>query len=248
MELFVFCWLSERQLLSGERGRTDSARVSRTRRVSRLVKRGFNLLFVRPVALYRLIRDNGILKVLRQQPVIAAGPSTYLDLKGKVTLKGKLILACVRAGLRHAGTSLFVHPEGELVVNGETELHRGADVEVLRGGKLIFEGGSRFNTGATISCATLIRVGKGVMAGPNVTIRDNSGGHWVNMPSYKNAKPVEIGEHAWLCEGCTIMPGVKIGSGAIVGARAVVFGNVPANTMVIGNPAEVVCEDVQWKY
>lgn len=44
------------------------------------------------------------------------------------------------------------------------------------------------------------------------------------------------------------MPGVKIGEGAIVGAHAFVTHNVPAHTLVSGNPAIIVDEDVLWKY
>lgn len=57
-----------------------------------------------------------------------------------------------------------------------------------------------------------------------------------------------IGDKAWLCEGCTIMPGVKIGDGAIIGAHAFVTQNVPAYAVVSGNPAIIVDEDVLWKY
>jgi len=65
---------------------------------------------------------------------------------------------------------------------------------------------------------------------------------------YKNSRPVEIGDHVWLCEGCTIMPGVRIGAGSVVGAKAVVFEDVPANSLVVGNPAKVVQDNVQWRY
>ena len=57
-----------------------------------------------------------------------------------------------------------------------------------------------------------------------------------------------IGDKVWLCEGCVIMPGVKIGDGAIVGAHAFVTSNVPAHALVSGNPAVVVDEDILWKY
>lgn len=35
---------------------------------------------------------------------------------------------------------------------------------------------------------------------------------------YKDSAPVIIGDKVWLCESCTIMPGAKIGDGAIIGA------------------------------
>ena len=86
------------------------------------------------------------------------------------------------------------------------------------------------------------------MFGRGVTIRDNNGGHYLNRSGYKDARPVVIGDKVWLCEGCTIMPGVKIGDGAIIGAHALVTANVPAHSMVSGNPAQIVDEDVLWKY
>ncbi len=45
-----------------------------------------------------------------------------------------------------------------------------------------------------------------------------------------------------------IMPGVKIGEGAIVGANSFVISSVPAHSMVSGHPAKVIDRDVQWKY
>jgi acetyltransferase-like isoleucine patch superfamily enzyme len=84
--------------------------------------------------------------------------------------------------------------------------------------------------------------------GRNVTIRDNNGGHYLSMQGYKESQPVKIGNHVWLCEGCTIMPGAKIGDGAIVGAGSVVYGHVPPYSLVSGNPAKVVQTNTYWKY
>lgn len=49
-----------------------------------------------------------------------------------------------------------------------------------------------------------------------------------------------VGNDVWLGRKATIMPGVTIGDGAIVGARAVVAGDVPPYAVVVGNPARVV--------
>ena len=49
-----------------------------------------------------------------------------------------------------------------------------------------------------------------------------------------------IGNDVWIGMEAIVMPGVTIGDGAIVGARAVVTGNVPPYAVVAGNPARVV--------
>ncbi len=54
------------------------------------------------------------------------------------------------------------------------------------------------------------------------------------------AKRVVIGPRAWLGAGSMVLKGVRIGENAIVGAGAVVMRRVPANAVVMGNPARVV--------
>lgn len=49
-----------------------------------------------------------------------------------------------------------------------------------------------------------------------------------------------IGNDVWIGDGATILPGARLGSGVIVGARAVVSGEVPDYAIVAGNPARVV--------
>jgi acetyltransferase-like isoleucine patch superfamily enzyme len=52
--------------------------------------------------------------------------------------------------------------------------------------------------------------------------------------------PVVIGNDVWIGHGAMILKGVRIGDRAIVGARAVVTRDVPADTVVAGNPARIV--------
>lgn len=51
------------------------------------------------------------------------------------------------------------------------------------------------------------------------------------------ARPVSIGEGAWICSGAILCPGVTVGAHAVVGPGAVVMRNVPPYTVVGGNPA-----------
>lgn len=52
-------------------------------------------------------------------------------------------------------------------------------------------------------------------------------------------EPIHIGADAWVCADAFVGPGVRIGDGAILGARAVAMKNLPAGAKGIGNPMQV---------
>ncbi|HEY8358139.1 MAG TPA: CatB-related O-acetyltransferase [Ramlibacter sp.] len=49
-----------------------------------------------------------------------------------------------------------------------------------------------------------------------------------------------VGHDVWMGRGAWIMPGVQIGNGAIIGSRALVTKDVPAYSIVGGNPAKLI--------
>lgn len=55
-----------------------------------------------------------------------------------------------------------------------------------------------------------------------------------------NSKPIKICDDAWIGMNVIILKGVTIGEGAVVGAGSIVTKDVPAWTVVAGNPAKVV--------
>ncbi len=58
------------------------------------------------------------------------------------------------------------------------------------------------------------------------------------MPLLK--PPVTIGKGAWICADAFVGPAVSVGDGAVVGACSVVVKDVPAWTVVAGNPAKFI--------
>ena len=57
--------------------------------------------------------------------------------------------------------------------------------------------------------------------------------------AYEN-RPIAIGDGAWIGAGAMILPGVTVGTRSIVAAGSVVTKDVPAFTVVAGNPAKVI--------
>lgn len=60
----------------------------------------------------------------------------------------------------------------------------------------------------------------------------------VEMPLLRT--PIAVQAQAWVCADAFVGPGVSVGEGAIVGARAVAVRDVVPWTVVVGNPARVV--------
>ncbi|TWR27576.1 acyltransferase [Mucilaginibacter pallidiroseus] len=61
------------------------------------------------------------------------------------------------------------------------------------------------------------------------------------------AKDTVIEDYVWIAQGAMILPGVTLGRGCVVGARAVVSKSVPAGAIVAGNPAVAISKTRSWE-
>lgn len=99
-----------------------------------------------------------------------------------------------------------------------------------------------------ITAINRIKIGSNVLTGKNVLITDNSHGlsslEQMNMPPSKrpliSKGEVVIEDNVWIGEKVSILPGVKIGFGSIIGTGSVVTHDIPPYSVAIGNPARVI--------
>jgi len=88
-----------------------------------------------------------------------------------------------------------------------------------------------------------ITIGDDVLLGPGVVIwgRDHlmEPGRPIREQGHRS-EPIRIGDDVWIAAHAVVLRGVTIGTGAVVGAGAVVTRDVPEGGVVVGNPARVV--------
>lgn len=123
------------------------------------------------------------------------------------------------------------------------------------------EKGATIYSGCQIRSPQNIKLGKRSIVGEGalldgrrgLTIGDDvniSSGAWLwtlhhdyNSPNFEAVgAPIEIGNRAWICSRATILPGVKIGEGAVVAAGAVVVRDVAPYKVVGGVPAREIAQ------
>ena len=111
--------------------------------------------------------------------------------------------------------------------------------------KLIIGNNVLMGRRTTILCADSITIGDDCMFASDCFISDENHGMDPSLGiRYERqkltTKPVSIGKNVWIGEKAMIMPGVTIGDNSVIGGGSVVTKDVPANTLVAGNPAKAI--------
>lgn len=110
--------------------------------------------------------------------------------------------------------------------------------------------GCRIHAGSFLELVTL---GKKVFIGPGVIFTDDP--HPITPPTHLHYGGAKVSDEAVIGANVTILPHIKIGKRAVVGAGSVVTKNIPAGEVWVGNPAHflekvenVVCETGERKH
>ena len=104
--------------------------------------------------------------------------------------------------------------------------------------------GSGSGLGVNCSVHGPLRIGDNVMMGPEVTILTHTHNiERTDIPMGQQGMRVAevvVGNDVWIGMRVVIMPGVKVGNGAVIGAGAVVTKDVPDFAVVGGVPAKII--------
>lgn len=178
----------------------------------------------------------------------------------------KYLLTCLLRSIVRLRTDVWVGPSSEVRWSGLLRTQRGRvriGSKSLINCKFLFDhpagrisiGDRCFIGASTLVCHTGISIEDDVIISWGVTVVDHDSHSidWIHRASdvsdwtqghkdwtHVSVMPVKICRKVWIGFGASILKGVEIGEGAVVGACSVVTRDVPPWTVVAGNPARVV--------
>ena len=100
---------------------------------------------------------------------------------------------------------------------------------------------------ASLYCTGGVRIGRNVNVSDGVVVITAK--HDINSPDFNATyEPIVIEDWAWLATNAVVLAGVTVGEGAVVAAGAIVTHDVPAYSVVAGNPATVIGERTKQEF
>lgn len=167
-----------------------------------------------------------------------------VEIAEKVRLQGRPIVSLAMGSRIQIGARSVLCSVGQATALG---INHPVVLRTLRPDAEIVIGADTGISGGAICAASSIRIGAGCLIGANVTLADTDF-HAVQPMNrrYNNnaheiaVAPIVIGDNVFIGTGAFILKGVTIGNNSVVGAASVVTRDVPANSIVAGNPARVV--------
>jgi acetyltransferase-like isoleucine patch superfamily enzyme len=136
---------------------------------------------------------------------------------------------------------LVIEPGARLRIGDRCEIDDGTTLAIYRRGSLELGDSCFVGHHCTLAARQSVRIGRATFLAELVSVRDHE--HDPDHPpstGVTRVAPVTIGSDVWLASKVSVLQGSSIGDGAVVGAHAVVRGDVPASVVAAGIPARVL--------
>ena len=138
--------------------------------------------------------------------------------------------------------------DGRIVISDGVKFDEGCRLVSANEAVLMFHTGAEVGARSIFNCGASVTVGENALFGGYCYVQSSNHGMKRSAPirdqPYTHA-PIVIERNAWLAGHVSVMPGVTIGEGAVVGAKAVVTKDIDPFVIAAGIPARAVKSRVE---
>lgn len=140
---------------------------------------------------------------------------------------------------------LVMGRNSRIKIDGRAEFLEGCDLQILDNSNF-YVAKFHSNIDLEVLCGYQIRFCGEVTIGRHVRIKDYNG-HYTTSELYPRTKAVIVEGNVWICTGTTLNAGTYICSGSVIMDESNVWGTIPENSLVQGNPAKVIDTDIKFE-
>lgn len=188
---------------------------------------------------YRVYGVNNIIEIPRH------GKNVFITITGNnnsIKIENPESLSNIEITINGDNNSLLIKPKARIYGPCYFIIEQGA--EVVIGAKTGLRGVTLLARNAPII------IGEDCMTSYGVIIRNHDSHNILDISSGKilnTPEKIVIGNHVWLAQNVTILKGVNVGSGSVLGFGAIATRDIEEHSIAAGTPAQVVKRGISWR-
>ena len=141
------------------------------------------------------------------------------------------------------GQNSTLHIDGDFIIGHGVRFFINENAILYFGGKRV-ESDSGITSDSLIMVNRKIHIGYDFICAWNVFISDSD---WHQIGNQRHQADIEIGDHVWIANNCSILKGSIIGTGTVVASHTKVINKqYPAKALIAGIPARIIKNDINW--
>lgn len=174
-----------------------------------------------------LSEPHGRIIVEGQRNVLRVGRNVTLNID--IVIQGSGCLVEIEDDCQLAGLIHIVRGEGSIVRIGQTTTFNAVGLTLHEAGEIMIGKDCLFSTDIHMDVSDMHPIYDGF-----------------TCERINPAKSIHIGDHVWVGRRSVILKGARIGSGSVIGAGALVSGEIPSHVVAAGSPATIMRRDIIW--
>lgn len=178
--------------------------------------------------------------------------SGHVEIHSSHIKRGMIILGKYCANI-YPNNGIQLDIRGDLMFDGNCIIGNDSYISISDNGTLFLGDNLRITSSVKLVCYNKIKIGDNVLIGWQCLMCDNDFHSIIDLTinqAKRITKPIEIGNHVWIANSCSLIKGALVPSNSVVASHSLVnkdMGN-EENILIAGSPAVVKKHKINWTF